>query len=440
LFVDFSGSQSLSNEMDRIRFPEPLRKLFEPNRYKILYGGRGGAKSWGVARALLIIGAERPIRVLCAREFQSSISDSVHKLLSDQIELMGYGPGQKNFYEIEKATIKGRNGTEFVFAGIRHNVGRIKSYEGVDIVWVEEAENVSRNSWEVLIPTIRKSGSEIWLTFNPALESDETYQRFVVNPPPGALLLKLNWIDNPWFGGELERERILLKQRDPDAYLNVYEGQPRHTLDGAIYARELRQAAESGRITRVPYDATKPVHTFWDLGWFDATSIWFAQAVGLEYRVIDFCQVTQTAIPEIVKELQKRGYVYGIDYLPHDGRAKSLSGAGRSIEQMLRALGRTVHVQPPASVSDGINAVRSVFPNCWFDEAKCSDGLQALRHYRYKVDPDTGQFSKEPLHDEHSHAADAFRGLAMSLVAKTPQRPKVYERPNYGSTATGWMG
>jgi phage terminase large subunit len=207
--VDFSGSQSLSNEMDRIRFPEPLRKLFEPNRYKILYGGRGGAKSWGVARALLIIGAERPIRVLCAREFQSSISDSVHKLLSDQIELMGYGPGQKNFYEIEKATIKGKNGTEFVFAGIRHNVGRIKSYEGVDIVWVEEAENVSRNSWEVLIPTIRKAGSEIWLTFNPALESDETYQRFVVNPPPGALLLKLNWIDNPWFGGELERERLL---------------------------------------------------------------------------------------------------------------------------------------------------------------------------------------------------------------------------------------
>jgi phage terminase large subunit len=149
--------------------PRSFASSLSPTDTRSFTGVRGGAKSWGVARALLIIGAERPIRVLCAREFQSSISDSVHKLLSDQIELMGYGPGQKNFYEIEKATIKGRNGTEFVFAGIRHNVGRIKSYEGVDIVWVEEAENVSRNSWEVLIPTIRKAGSEIWLTFNPAL-------------------------------------------------------------------------------------------------------------------------------------------------------------------------------------------------------------------------------------------------------------------------------
>jgi hypothetical protein len=330
--------------MDRVRFPEPLRCLFQPNRYKILYGGRGGAKSWGVARALIIIGAERPIRILCAREFQSSISDSVHKLLSDQIELMGYG----DFYTIEKASIKGLNGTEFSFAGIKHNVGRIKSYEGVDIVWVEEAQNVSKNSWETLIPTIRKDGSEIWVTLNPELDTDET--------------------------------------------------------------------------------------------WADATSIWFAQAVGLEYRVIDFLQMTQTAIPNIIQELQKRGYVYGIDYLPHDAQARSLSGAGRSIEQMMRGLGRTVHVQPRSSISDGINAVRSVFPNCWFDADKCADGLQALRHYRYKVDPESGQFSKEPLHDENSHAADAFRGLAMSLVAKTPKRPKVYERPNYGAAATGWMG
>jgi phage terminase large subunit len=422
--------------MDRIQFPEPLDCLFQPNRYKILYGGRGGAKSWGVARALVILGAERPIRILCAREFQSSISDSVHKLLSDQIELMGYS----DFYTIEKASIKGLNGTEFSFAGIKHNVGRIKSYEGVDIVWVEEAQNVSKNSWETLIPTIRKDGSEIWVTLNPELDTDETYKRFIRQPPEGAIVRKVTYADNPWFPPELERERQQLQLRDPDAYLTIWEGQCRHTLDGAIYARELRAAAESDRITRVPYDSTKPVHTFWDLGWADATSIWFAQAVGLEYRVIDFLQITQTAIPNIIQDLQKRGYVYGIDYLPHDAQARSLSGAGRSIEQMMRGLGRTVHVQPRSSISDGINAVRSVFPNCWFDEAKCSDGLQALRHYRYKVDPENGQFSKEPLHDENSHAADAFRGLAMSLVAKTPKKPRTYERPSYGAAATGWMG
>jgi phage terminase large subunit len=422
--------------MDRIQFPEKLECLFQPNRYKVLYGGRGGAKSWGVARALIIIGAERPIRILCAREFQSSIADSVHKLLSDQIALMGYS----DFYTIEKAAIYGKNGTEFTFAGIKHNVGRIKSYEGVDIVWVEEAENVSKNSWEVLIPTIRKEGSEIWLTFNPKLESDETYKRFILNPPPGSTLLKLNWSDNPWFKGELERERLLLRARDPDAYLNVYEGNPRHNVDGAIYARELRAATEAGRITRVPYDPVKPVHTYWDLGYFDFTAIWFAQVVGFEYRILDFMQIRQTPIPEMVQELQKRGYAYGTDYLPHDGASKSLAGAGRSIEQMLRGFGRTVHVLPQSSVTDGINAVRSLFPNCWFDETKCSDGLQALRHYRFMVDQESGQFSAKPLHDENSHAADAFRGLAMSLVAKQPVKQKRYEAPSYGASATSWMG
>lgn len=423
-------------EPQRVRFPEPLRFLFDPHRYKCLYGGRGGSKSWGVARALIIMAAERPLRILCAREFQSSISDSVHKLLSDQIELMGYS----EFYLVEKASISGKNGSEFVFAGIRHNVGRIKSYEGVDIVWVEEAQNVSKHSWETLIPTIRKDGSEIWVTLNPELDTDETYKRFISNPPGDAIVRKVNYNDNPWFPAELERERLALKARDPDAYLTIWLGECRHTLDGAVYARELREAAEACRITRVPYDPAQPVHSFWDLGWRDATSIWLAQSVGLEYRIIDFLQVTQTAIPDIVRELQSKRYVYGIDWLPHDAQAQSLSGAGRTIEQMLRALGRTVNVLPRASIIDGLNAVRTIFPNCWFDEARCADGLQALRHYRYEVDPETGRFGKMPLHDEASHAADAFRGLAMSLTAKSRVVQKPAQRVSYANQATGWMG
>jgi phage terminase large subunit len=418
----------------KVQFPEKLECLFQPNRYKVLYGGRGGAKSWGVARALVILGAERPIRILCAREFQSSIADSVHKLIADQIKLMGYDA----FYTIEKASIKGLNGTEFSFAGIKHNVGRIKSYEGVDIVWVEEAANVSKNSWETLVHTIRKKGSEIWVTFNPVLETDETYKRFVLDPPERSVAEKIGYADNPWFPEELELERIELKRKDPDAYNHIYGGNPRHALEGAIYARELREAEEAGRISSVPYDHSKPVHTFWDLGWSDSTSIWFAQAVGFEYRILDFLQVSQTPIPEIVAELQRRGYVYGIDYLPHDAQAKSLAGAGRTIEQMMRALGRTVHVQPRASISDGINAVRTIFPNCWFNEAKTADGLQHLRHYRYEVDPETGQFGKNPVHDENSHAADGFRGLAMSLTEKRVSKPKVFDRPY--QPAVGWMG
>src|SRR5574337_1147207 len=242
----------------RAEFPEKLKFLFEPARYKVLFGGRGGAKSWGVARALLIQAAASPLRILCAREFQNSIAESVHHLLQSQIAAIGLS----SFYEIQAGLIRGTNGSEFVFAGLRNNVTKIKSFEGVDRVWVEEAQTVSKSSWEVLIPTIRKEGSEIWLTFNPELETDETYQRFVVNPPAGARVVKINWDDNPWFPETLRREKDDLKMRDPDAYQNVWEGNCRVTLDGAIYARELRLAQEEGRIRSVPYDAAKPVHTF----------------------------------------------------------------------------------------------------------------------------------------------------------------------------------
>src|SRR6185437_15618646 len=155
-------------------FPEKLSYLFKPKRYKVAYGGRGGAKSWGFARALLILGAQKPLRILCTRETQKSIGDSVHKLLDDQIKLLGL----EKFYEVQKSAIIGANGTEFIFAGIRQNVHNLKSYEACDICWVEEAQTVSKSSWDVLVPTIRKEGSEIWVSFNPDLETDETYQRF----------------------------------------------------------------------------------------------------------------------------------------------------------------------------------------------------------------------------------------------------------------------
>jgi len=136
---------------------------------------------------------------------------------------------------------------------------------------VEEAKNVSRNSWAVLIPTIRKAGSEIWVSFNPELETDETYQRFIRNPPPGAIVRKLTYRDNPWLSDVSRAEIEHLKATKPDDYLNVYEGHCRVTLDGAIYADELRAATQDGRITRVPYDESIPVQTFWDLGWADCT-------------------------------------------------------------------------------------------------------------------------------------------------------------------------
>ena len=417
-------------------FPAGLEFLFKPCRYKILYGGRGGAKSWSIARALLLLGVQHPLRVLCAREFMASISDSVHKLLCDQIFALGLG----GFYLIEKASIKGANGTEFRFAGIRTNVHQIKSFEGIDIAWCEEAANISKSSFEVLIPTIRKEGSEIWISLNPELETDYCYQAFVLNPPPNAIVKKINYDCNPWFPDVLREEMELLRERDPDAFQTVWLGNCRQNLDGAIYAKELREAQEEGRICKVPYDRTKPVHTFFDLGWSDNTSILFAQVVGFEFHIIDHISGSQRPLNAYLADLQARGYIYGIDWLPHDARAKQL-GSGRSIEELMRAAGRTVRIVPNLSVEDGINAARTVFPNCWFDADKCADALQSLRHYRYEIDERLGTFKRVPLHDIHSHDADAFRYCAVALREKR-QDLKPTREPVRLATAGGnsWMG
>jgi len=416
-----------------IQFPEKLQCLFERSRYKVLYGGRGGAKSWGVARALLILAAGKPLRILCAREFQNSISESVHALLSDQIKALGLS----DFYEIQNTTIIGKNGSAFYFAGLRHNVTKIKSFEGVDIVWCEEAQTISKSSWDTLIPTIRKEESEIWITFNPSLEADETYQRFVVKPPTSSIVVKINWSDNPWFPKVLEQEKDDLKAKDPDAYMTVWEGHCKQTLDGAIYANEVRRATEEVRFTRVPYDESKPVHTFWDLGRADKTAIWFAQMVGFEFRVIDYYENQGHALAHYLKHLQGKSYVYGDTWLPHDADNELLASE-RTIAQQARAAGFKVRITPKSSVADGINAARTIFGACWFDADKCADGIQCLRNYRYEVDPDTQQYSTKPLHDWASHGADAFRYLAVAL--REPKKPQ--DKPNRarGPMGTGgWM-
>lgn len=402
-------------------FPDLLQGLFQPKRYKVLYGGRGGAKSWGVARALLLEASRKNLRILCARELQHSIADSVHRLLTDQIHNMGLD----GIFLIEKQGIRCTlTGSEFSFEGIRHNIGKIRSYEGVDICWVEEANSVSKSSWETLIPTIRKEQSEIWLTFNPELESDETYKRFVVDPPPNAWVQLINWRDNPWFPEVLREEKDALKIKNFDAYMNVWEGKCRQMLDGAVYANEIRDAQAESRFTVVPYSDAAPVDCFFDLGQRDNTAIWFGQRVGFQYRIIDYFQYNQRAIGYYLKLLQKKEYIYGTIWLPHDARAKTI-GSELSVEEQTRKMGFRVRVVPKLSISDGINAARTVFGECWFDEKACQEGIQCLRHYRYDIDEKTKAWSKEPIHDQYSHGADAFRYLAVAL--KEPKKRKLVE-------------
>jgi len=414
-----------------IEFPLKLQCLFESSRYKVLYGGRGGAKSWGIARALLVIGSTKVTRVLCAREFQTSIKDSVHKLLSDQIMAMSL----TEFYEITDRTIRGKNGTEFNFVGLKNNVSNVKSYEGVDICWVEEAQSVSKRSYDTLIPTIRKEKSEIWISFNPELETDETYRRWVANPPDNAKVVKIGWQDNPWFPEVLRDEKDALKNRDPEAYQTVWEGMCRLTVDGAVFAKEMQMAEINNQITNVPYDPIKPVYTIWDLGWADSTAIWFVQFIGVEIRVLRYIEDSQKTISYYLAEIQKFGYVFDTHYLPHDAASKNL-GTGRSIEEIVRATGMNVRVLDRVPIADSINAARTIFPRCYFDRQNTTDGLQCLRHYRYEVDPDTKQFSRTPLHDQYSHGADAFRMLG--LMVQEPRKP-VKKKATYDYSAN-WMG
>lgn len=402
-----------------VAIPEKLSFLFEPSRFKAAYGGRGGVKSWNFARALLVLGRARRLRIACARETMKSIEDSVHKLLKDQIEAMGMA----GFYRIGKKLILGRNGTEFTFHGLRDkSVHNIKSLESADVLWVEEAQNVSKNSWQTVIPTIRKAGSEIWVSFNPVLESDETYQRFVVNPPPGCVTVKTTWRDNPFLSEELRADIAHMQATDPDEYEHVYEGVCKAAVPGAVYKEQLVAAEKEGRITRVPYDAVKPVDTFWDLGFGDNVSIWFAQSIGFEFRLVDFLSDSLKDLAYYLKEMASRPYLYGTHYLPHDAQNRTLAAGGRSIQQQVEGAGHRVRIVPNVSVVDGIAAARAIFNRCWFDKEKCSDGIQALKHYHYKFDEQLGTFTKEPQHDWASHPADAFRYLGVAI--REPERQR----------------
>lgn len=441
-----------------VEFPEKLKFLFDPYRYKILKGGRGGMKTYSVADALLIEGARQYERVLCAREEMDSIRESVHEILEQRV----YALGLQCKYQILQSAIYGpeyhEGRTEFFFAGLRHNVRKIKSTEGVTKMWVEEAQSVSKHSWDTIIPTIRwdnkkpvdspeRRDSEIWLTFNSELETDDTYQRFVLNKPPNSILCHTDYRDNPWFPEVLRIEMEYMRDHEPAMYRHVWLGECLSSLQGAIYGAEMKLAEAEGRLTKVSLDRTRPVDTFWDLGYGDKTAIWFAQAVDGWYNVIDYLEDSGEDIAYYCVQLQNRGYVYGTDWLPHDAvdtiiHAKLAGGdKSRSIEMLMRAAGRKVRVAPKLHVADRINAGRIVFPQCRFDRDKCLEGLTALSHYQWGPPPRPhdpnfrdprqtvkpgSEHKRDPLHNWASHGADAFQTMAVSI--KQPKREAPKER------------
>ena len=438
-----------------IRFPPKFQPVMTvPKRFKVLYGGRNATRSWSCARALLLKGLESEKRFLCCRETQKSITESVHQLLSDQIRLLGMG----EYYDVQEARIKSRvNGTFFAFEGIRRNTEKLKSYEGIDICWVEEAVSVSKQSWLDLIPTIRKPGSEIWMTFNPRLAKDYTYQRFVLSGEESDRMLrvKMTYLDNPWANETMMEEAEACRLRDEEEYLNVWMGFPRTTLEGVVYARQIKSAMAQGRIGVVPWVEDSPVYTSWDLGDRDHTGIWFWQWSGMQMRVIRYYENRQQTVQHYLKYMSELPYNYSTIYLPHDGAHHRLGAVRYSVEDIVRKTYKQVRVQPRLSPAVGINAARQLFGQMWFDEEGCALGLEHLREYRYTVD-EHGGYSNTPLHDEHSDCADAFRGMALANRTPTLQTrpfghnggpplddlqdgPELSGRPGRSGSPQAWM-
>jgi phage terminase large subunit len=400
--------------MQTAKFPEKLEFLFRPAPYKVAHGGRGSGKSWGFARALLIQGAQKPLRILCAREIQKSIDESVHTLLKDQISELGL----EDFYEVLAYEIRGKNGTTFDYAGLaQHTVTSIKSFEGVDICWVEEAQAVSKKSWDVLRPTIRKPGSEIWITFNPELESDVTYQMFVANPPTGAVVVQMNYMDNPWFTDKLEQERLDCMRTQPKDYANIWEGKCKPAVAGAIYYDEMAKAEEEKRICNVPYDPLLKVHVVFDLGWNDAMSISLVQRSSSELRIIENIEDSHKTLDYYSAMLKEKRYNWGKMYLPHDGRNKDFK-TGKSAEEIMQALGWDVAITPNMGIEDGIRLTRMAFGRMYFDKTKCERLIQCAKRYRRSINQQTNE-PGAPMHDEWSHGADNLRYVAVNAESMT---------------------
>jgi len=401
----------------KINIPAKLVPIFEGKaRYRASYGGRGSGKTRTFALMTAVRGymfAEAGVsgQILAGREFMNSLSDSSFEEIKGAIESV---PWLNDYYEIGANFIRTKNGlVNYVFAGLRRNLDSIKSKARVLIAWIDEAENVSETAWVKLIPTVREHDSEIWVTWNPESKYSATHQRFRENPPDDIKIVEMNWSDNPFFPAVLEQERLSDKQRRPDSYEHIWEGQFLTHHDGAYYNIEMRDARADGRISTVPYDKALPVVTSWDLGIGDSTAIVFCQFFGAEVRVIDFYENSGVGLDHYANVLQSKGYIYDQHILPHDVRVKEL-GSGKSRYETLMNLGVTpITIAPQLGVDDGIQAVRSMLDKCWFDAEKTEHLVEALRAYHREYDDQRMTWKGRPEHDWASHPADAFRYLAV---------------------------
>lgn len=428
-----------TNEV-RVRIPEVFEPFWKPARFKATYGGRGSAKSWTIATIMIINAMNQRKRYLCCREIQRSIEESVKELLEQRIHEMG----ASYLWNITNQKMEGPHGSRFNFAGLRSNVASIKSMEDLDGAFVEEAHTVSQKSIEVLEPTIRNEGSEIFYAWNPDTEFDPVDQKFrdPSRPIDDAIIIPVSYKDNPWFPEVLRKDMERDYANDPEKADHVWGGGYQRASKHAYFARLLARAQQQGQITNVPVDPVLPVHVAWDLGKGQNMALWFFQFHAKSISALEFLQGDDEAaaegLPWYIRELNARPYHYGKMILPHDAKAPDSAFGGKSREAALIDAGFQTEIMSAMNAGDEIDLVKRHIPMTYFDKVKTADGLKALRAYRENWDEENKR-SKGPLHNWASHPSQAFRHGCQAYEA--PRKPQSQgNKLKVAPSSTAWMG
>jgi phage terminase large subunit len=418
----------------RIETPRAFLPLLQPARYKGAYGGRGGAKSHFFAELLLERCYAERLRAVCIREIQHSLRDSVRQLLVDKIQKLGLG----TFFEVLDAEIRGRNGSLIIFRGMQsYNAETIKSLEAYDIAWVEEAQTLSEVSLSLLRPTIRKEDSELWFSWNPRHRTDPVDLFLRKRRPANAVVIPVNWRDNPWFPEVLRAEMLGDKEADPDMAEHVWEG-AYGMQHGAILSRWVDRAERDGRISdAVEYESDgRGIEISSDIGYRDTATWWFWQRRINGFALLDYDGDSGLDAGDWIERLQnrlnERKWKLAKIWLPHDATHRVFQTKHSAVEQFAKAFGLgKIGVVPLCSVANRINAARTVIKKCEFHKTRCETGLDGLRAWRYDWNPDTQTFSREPVHDAASHPSDGY-SYGCQVMQTLPAPEPVVEKPIRG--------
>src|SRR4249919_478614 len=352
---------------------EVFEPLLAPARYKGAWGGRGSGKSHFFAEKLIDDSLYEPgMLSVCIREVQKTLKQSSKRLI--EAKLKDLGLGEKDGFKVFQEVIQTPGDGVIAFQGMQdHTAESIKSLEGFKRAWMEEAQTISANSLNLLRPTIRASGSEIWASWNARRKTDPVDLMFRgVEIPTGAVVVKANWRDNPWFTAELEQERLDCLRMQPDQYDHIWEGGYITVASGAYFAKQLAECRQ-GRIGVLAADPLMTLRAYWDIGGTgakaDACAIWIAQFVGEQVRVLDYYEAVGQPLAAHVAWLRGKGYEKALCVLPHDG-ATNDKVHQVSYESALRSAGFEVRVVPnmgAGAANARIETLRRLFPQIWFN-------------------------------------------------------------------------